>query len=113
VLLNLIINAIEAMSEIGQRDGINDCVRYRRAGRRAVEVRDTGPGLDLNAQLSCLSPFTRPRPGGLALVVNQPFDRRSAWRAINGWRERTARSRVLHSGTGPRADALAARNWRS
>src|SRR4029077_11357021 len=45
--------------------------------------------------------------------TQQQLDCRSAWRALNGWREHTVRRRVLHLATAPRADALAARNSRS
>jgi len=71
VLLNLIINAIEAMSEIGQRrreltivsatDG-PDAVR--------VEVRDTGPGLDPERAAQLFEPFYTTKAGGLGIGLS-------------------------------------------
>jgi signal transduction histidine kinase len=71
VLLNLIINAIEAMSEIGQRrreltivsatDG-PDAVR--------VEVRDTGTGLDPERAAQLFEPFYTTKAGGLGIGLS-------------------------------------------
>jgi C4-dicarboxylate-specific signal transduction histidine kinase len=71
VLLNLIINAIEAMSEIGPRrravrlvsatDG-PDAVR--------VEVRDTGTGLDPERAAQLFEPFYTTKAGGLGIGLS-------------------------------------------
>jgi PAS domain S-box-containing protein len=71
VLLNLIINAIEAMSEIGQRrreltivsavDG-PDAVR--------IEVRDTGTGLDRERAAQLFEPFYTTKAEGLGIGLS-------------------------------------------
>jgi len=71
VLLNLVINAIEAMSEIGQRrreltivsatDG-PDAVR--------VEVRDSGTGLDPERAAQLFEPFYTTKAEGLGIGLS-------------------------------------------
>ena len=73
VLLNLILNAIDAMSPI--RDRARELtIVSRRDGPDAVlvEVRDTGPGLDPGAPRRCSSRSTTKSDGlGIGLSISR------------------------------------------
>jgi PAS domain S-box-containing protein len=71
VLLNLILNAIDAMSPIGDRDRELTIVS-RRDGPQAVlvEVRDTGPGLDPERAAQVFEPFYTTKSHGLGIGLS-------------------------------------------
>src|SRR5271166_3629986 len=93
VILNLIINAIEAMS------GTNDAPRELLLSTEKAEpdgvlvaVRDSGPGLAPAAMESLFEAFHTTKPTGLGLGLRDlPLDHRSAWRTVVGERELAAR----------------------
>ena len=93
VILNLIMNAIEAMSEVseGSRELLISTSEAE-SGGVLVAVSDTGPGLppaELRAHLRGVLYDQGQRLGHG--VVDLPLDRRSAWRPALGNAERTSR----------------------
>jgi len=71
VLLNLILNAIDAMSPI--RQGVRELtIVSRRDGPHAVlvEVRDTGPGLDPKQAAQVFEPFYTTKSDGLGIGLS-------------------------------------------
>ena len=56
-----------------------------------VAVQDTGPGLAPATIGRLFESFCTTKPGGLARALDLPFYRRSAWRTIEGDRERAPR----------------------
>ena len=91
VILNLIVNAIEAMASLG--DGARDLLISTEAdasGAVRVSVRDSGPGLDpqSGAPVRGVLHDQARRPGHGA--VDLPLDHRGAWRTVVGICERTA-----------------------
>jgi signal transduction histidine kinase len=74
VLLNLILNAIEAMSAVTQRARVLE-VATARHGQDAivVAVRDSGPGLDAQRMERLFDPFytTKPHGMGMGLAISR------------------------------------------
>lgn len=68
VLVNLIRNAIDAISSAGQDDGVV-AISIRPAGEGRVEfvVRDNGPGVDPSFAAKLFEPLATTRPSGLGL----------------------------------------------
>jgi C4-dicarboxylate-specific signal transduction histidine kinase len=71
VLLNLIINAIEAMNEIGEGDR-NILVGSRKYDLNSVliTVRDSGPGLDMKRSDQIFNPFFTTKPNGMGMGLS-------------------------------------------
>jgi C4-dicarboxylate-specific signal transduction histidine kinase len=71
VLLNLIINAIEAMSEIGE-GGRNMVVGSRKYDSHSVlvTVRDSGHGLDMKRSDQIFNPFFTTKPDGMGMGLS-------------------------------------------
>jgi C4-dicarboxylate-specific signal transduction histidine kinase len=72
VILNLIINAVEAMS--GMREGARElliCTEKAESNGSLVAVRDSGPGLDLKSADRLFGPFytTKVQGMGLGLAI--------------------------------------------
>jgi hypothetical protein len=99
VILNLIMNAIEAMSEVSE--GLRELrISTRRAESDGVliTVSDSGPGLPQASPERLFEAFYTTKSSGLGMgVVNLPLDRRSAWRPVMGGAERTPRRCLLHN----------------
>jgi C4-dicarboxylate-specific signal transduction histidine kinase len=108
VILNLIINALEAMSRVGEgsrkllistgKDGPDDVL---------VAVQDSGPGLTPADHERLFEAFYTTKPSGLgmglSICVDLSFDHRSAWRPIVGDRKRAPRHRLsIHGAYPPR-----------
>jgi C4-dicarboxylate-specific signal transduction histidine kinase len=70
VILNLIINAIEAMSGDGQDRELRIVSGKTEAGYVFVSVRDSGPGLAPAAFELVFEPFHTTKPGGLGLGLS-------------------------------------------
>jgi len=71
VLLNLTVNAIQAMSSL--KDGVRELVIRSEADGRGgvvVSVIDTGPGLDPEARERIFQPFYTSKEGGLGLGLS-------------------------------------------
>jgi signal transduction histidine kinase len=70
VLLNLIINAIEAMRDVGE-EGRELLISTRNEPDGvSVEVRDSGPGFALAAPERVFEAFYTTKPGGLGLGLS-------------------------------------------
>ena len=98
VMLNLIMNAIEAMSEVseGSRELLISTSEVE-LGSVLVAVSDSGPGLpqaNPRAHLRSVLYDQVQRFGDG--VVDLPLDRRGAWRPALGDAERTSRRCLLH-----------------
>ena len=71
VLLNLILNAIDAMSPIGERARKLTIVSRRDSPQTVlVEVRDTGTGLDPESAAQVFEPFYTTKPDGLGIGLS-------------------------------------------
>src|SRR5262249_51045301 len=70
VLLNLIINAIEAMRDVGEEDGQLLSSARSESDGVCVEVRDTGPGFSPAALERVFDPFYTTKSGGLGLGLS-------------------------------------------
>jgi len=71
VLLNLIVNAIEAMSGIGQRRRELTIVSAAdRAHAVRIEVRDSGTGLDAERAAQVFEPFYTTKSEGLGIGLS-------------------------------------------
>jgi C4-dicarboxylate-specific signal transduction histidine kinase len=70
VLLNLIINAIEAMREVGERERELLVSSRKEPDGVSVEVRDSGPGLAPAALERVFEAFHTTKPGGLGLGLS-------------------------------------------
>ena len=71
VVLNLIINAIEAMT--GMREGPRELLvttEKAKAGGVLVSVRDSGPGIKLAVQEDLFKPFHTTKPKGIGLGLS-------------------------------------------
>ena len=75
VLVNLIRNAIDAISSSGQDDGVV-AISIRPAGRGQVEfaVRDNGPGVDPDFAVKVFEPLATTKPSGLGLGLAISWD---------------------------------------
>ena len=71
VIVNLVHNSIEALSEAGRLDGrvTIECKRDE-SGRVEVRVRDNGPGFDLDLAENAAAPFATTKPEGLGLGLS-------------------------------------------
>ena len=70
VLLNVLINAVQAMSDGGR---LSICSRYRKGAAHAViEISDTGPGMPPEQIEHIFDPFfsTKPEGTGLGLSIS-------------------------------------------
>ena len=71
VVLNLVINAIEAMSEIGEAPReVQITTGKSGAGDVLVSIRDSGPGLTAGAQEDVFNAFHTTKPNGLGLGLS-------------------------------------------
>ena len=93
VLLNLIVNAIEAMSAVHDRPRELTIVSGSDGPDAVlVEVRDSGTGLDPERAERVFEPFYTTKAGRPRhRLVDQPLDRGGARRAAVGGAERAAR----------------------
>ena len=96
VILNLILNAIEAMSEMSEGlAGIADHDGQDRVGRRARRGARFGPGTGAGGSRASLQGLPHDQTERLgAGAVDLPFDHRSAWRTIVGERQCAPRRRL-------------------
>ena len=69
-LLNLIINAIEAMRNVGKEERELFISTRNEPGRVSAEVRDSGPGFVPAALERVFEPFYTTRPDGLGLGLS-------------------------------------------
>jgi two-component system, LuxR family, sensor kinase FixL len=70
VLVNLVRNSAEALSDAGRSDGRIVIFGRRRGGVIAIEVRDNGPGFDPGVAERASAPFTTTKPEGLGLGLS-------------------------------------------
>jgi hypothetical protein len=91
VILNLIMDAIEAMGEVreGSRELSISSTSEAESSGVLVAVSDTGPGLSQGSATRIFEAFGDG-------VVDLPLDCRSAWRPALGNAERTSRCCLLH-----------------
>ena len=71
VILNLIINAVEAMSSM--REGARElliCTEKAESNGALVAVRDSGPGLDLKSLDRLFEAFYTTKPGGMGMGLS-------------------------------------------
>ncbi|MDP3816635.1 ATP-binding protein [Pseudomonas sp.] len=68
VLVNLLLNASEAMAELSQR---HLHISLQRAGQKLLlEISDSGPGLDAESSKRLFEPFYTTKPAGLGLGLS-------------------------------------------
>ena len=69
VIINLVRNSVDALTETGRGE---ITIRTARAepGMVAIEVRDTGPGLDEEVARRLFQPFVTTKPGGLGIGLS-------------------------------------------
>jgi predicted ATPase/signal transduction histidine kinase len=71
VILNLVMNAVDAMREVGSRPGhLFIASRLEDAGWVRVTVEDTGKGLDASIAERIFEPFTTTKSGGMGLGLS-------------------------------------------
>ena len=70
VLVNLLRNSAEALSDAGRYDGRILVTGVREGETVAVEVRDNGPGFDPGVAERAATPFTTTKPEGLGLGLS-------------------------------------------
>jgi PAS domain S-box-containing protein len=71
VLLNLVMNAIEAMSSVDDRPReLVITTRNIDAEQVQVTVKDTGPGIDPNTLYKIFDPFYTTKPGGMGMGLS-------------------------------------------
>jgi Histidine kinase-, DNA gyrase B-, and HSP90-like ATPase len=105
VILNLAINAIDAMAPIVDRPR-ELVIRSGRPGRDhvTIAVQDSGVGIEPDDLDRLFNPFFSTKPGGMGMgIIDQPFDRRGAWRPVVGDPQRVARRVLPHLSTGRRS----------
>ena len=98
VILNLIMNAIEAMSEVraGSRE-LSISTSKAESDGVLVAVRDSGSGAASSEPRAYLRGLLYDQVQWLGdRIVDLPLDRRSAWRPALGNAERTSRRCLLH-----------------
>jgi PAS domain S-box-containing protein len=105
VILNLIINAIEAMSRVGEGSR-RLLISTEKDGQDGVlaAVQDSGPGLTPANHEQLFEAFYTTKPSGFGDgAVDLSFDHRSSWRTIVGDRKRAPRRRLsIHGAYPPR-----------
>ena len=109
VILNLILNALEAMSEMseGSRELLITTGKTE-SGDVLVAVRDSGPGLAPAAARASLRGLPHDQAERLgAGAVDLPFDHRSARRTIVGERQCAPRRRLSIHAARPSRDCIA------
>ena len=97
VLLNLIMNAIEAMSSVNDRPRKLTILSQRLEAPAAVQVivRDNGIGLDAVNSDRVFDTFYTSKPQGMGMGLSiLPHHHCGAWRTANGNREYRARRLV-------------------
>ena len=70
VLLNLIINAIEAMRDVGEKERELLIITRHGPDGVSVEVRDSGPGLAPASFQRLFEAFYTTKPGGLGMGLS-------------------------------------------
>jgi signal transduction histidine kinase len=70
VLVNLLRNSAEALSDAGRHDGRIVVKAARQGESIAIEVRDNGPGFDLGVAERAAAPFTTTKSEGLGLGLS-------------------------------------------
>lgn len=70
VLVNLLRNSAEALSDAGRHDGRVVVTGARDGNSVAVEVRDNGPGFEPGVAERATAPFTTTKPEGLGLGLS-------------------------------------------
>ena len=71
VMLNLVMNAIEAMSSVeGRPRELVITTRNLDADQVQVTVKDSGPGIDLNTLDRIFDPFCTTKPGGMGMGLS-------------------------------------------
>ena len=70
VLVNLLRNSAEALSDAGRHDGRIVVTGARKGESVVIEVRDNGPGFDPGGAERAASPFTTTKPEGLGLGLS-------------------------------------------
>jgi signal transduction histidine kinase len=71
VLLNLIMNAIEAMSQTnGSRNALAITTKVEHIGRVTVTVEDSGPGFNADELDQLFKPYFTTKPGGMGLGLS-------------------------------------------
>ncbi len=71
VILNLVLNAVEAAAGAGRPDGRVTLSATTHAGEAVLEVADTGPGMTPEVRARAFDPFftTKPKGTGLGLAI--------------------------------------------
>jgi PAS domain S-box-containing protein len=83
VMLNLVMNAMEAMSSVDERSReLLITTRNLEAGQVQVTVKDSGTGLDPNTVDKIFDPFYTTKPGGMGMGLSIS---RSILQAHGGW----------------------------
>src|SRR5205823_2466603 len=94
VIMNLIVNAVEAMSSVEDRSReLTIASGEDEANTVFVEVQDTGPGIDPVDLDRLFQSFYTTKPDWHG-PRDQPLDCRGAWRAAIGSAEPAARCRL-------------------
>jgi C4-dicarboxylate-specific signal transduction histidine kinase len=71
VILNLILNAVDAMSHLAPAERIIEIVtRQRDDGCRELAISDRGPGLSAEMRTKAFQPFVSTKPNGLGLGLS-------------------------------------------
>jgi C4-dicarboxylate-specific signal transduction histidine kinase len=70
VVLNLVQNAMEAMTDLDDRRGTVTVRCQVKDGQIGVSVRDSGPGLKAGAEDMIFEPFYTTKPGGMGMGLS-------------------------------------------